>query len=163
MTNRGVQLRLGIGACLAALFLVFVAIPNWVAAPSNVGNPVLSPVFWPYTLAAFTGLAGLGLTAAGLRMPADTTPLNEPVEDAPQAWLRLAGIAIIMGGTMFLLPRLGMVWTCMLAFAGSAFLVKTRHPVAAIVCAVLVPLVLYAFFAHVAGVAIPQGNIVRLP
>ncbi len=156
-------MQLGIGACLAAIFLVFIAIPNWVAAPSNVANPVLSPVFWPYTLAGFTGLAGLGLIAAGLRMPAGGAPLNEPVEDVPQARLRLLGVAIIMAGTMFLLPRLGMVWTCMLAFAASAFLVRTRHPVAALTCAVLVPLVLYAFFAHVAGVAIPQGNFVRLP
>ena len=163
MTHRSVQLQLGIGACLAALFLVFVAIPTWVAAPSNVANPVLSPVFWPYTLAGFTGLSGLGLIAAGLRSPAGDTAINDPIDDAPQGWLRLAGMAVIMSATMFLLPRLGMVWTCMLAFAATAFLVRTRHPVTAIICAVLVPLVLYAFFAHVAGVAIPQGNVVRLP
>jgi len=32
-----------------------------------------------------------------------------------------------------------------------------------VVCAVLIPLVLYVFFAHIAGVAIPQGDFVRLP
>ena len=163
MTNRSVQLQLGFGACIAAIFLVFVAIPEWVASPSNVRNIVLSPLFWPYSLAGLTALVGLGLIAAGLSDTGEQTPLDEPSEDAPMAWLRLLGMAVIMAGTMFLLPRLGMVWTCMLAFAASAFLVRTRHPVAALVCAVVVPLALYAFFAHVAGVAIPQGNIVRLP
>ena len=163
MTNRSVQLQLGFGACIAAIFLIFVAIPEWVASPSNVRNIILSPLFWPYSLAGLTALVGLGLIAAGLSDTGEQTPLDEPSEDAPMAWLRLLGMAVIMAGTMFLLPRLGMVWTCMLAFAASAFLVRTRHPVAALVCAVVVPLALYAFFAHVAGVAIPQGNIVRLP
>ena len=65
--------------------------------------------------------------------------------------------------TMVALPRLGMVWTCMLVFVATAFMFRTRYPKAAVVCAVVVPLVLYAFFAHVAGVAIPQGEFVRLP
>ena len=44
-----------------------------------------------------------------------------------------------------------------------SFLVRTKHMTIAIVSAVAVPLLLYVFFAHVAGVAIPQGNFVRLP
>jgi hypothetical protein len=56
-----------------------------------------------------------------------------------------------------------MVWTAMLAFAACACLFRTRHPIVAVICAVVVPLLLYAFFAHVAGVAIPQGAFVRLP
>jgi putative tricarboxylic transport membrane protein len=58
---------------------------------------------------------------------------------------------------------LGLVWTAMLAFAATALLVRTKHMTIAIVSAVTVPLLLYVFFAHVAGVAIPQGNFVRLP
>ena len=29
--------------------------------------------------------------------------------------------------------------------------------------AIVLPLVLYAFFAHIAGVAVPQGEFIRLP
>lgn len=163
MTNRSVQLQLGIGACLAAAFLALIAIPGWISSPSNVRNVILSPLFWPYMLAAGTALTGMGLIVAGLRTRSDGVPLNEPVDDAGLAWTRLATMAGIMALTMFLLPRLGMVWTSMLAFAATAFLVRTRHPVTAVICAVLLPLALYAFFAHVAGVAIPQGNFVRLP
>jgi hypothetical protein len=157
-------MQLGIGACLASAFLVFVAIPNWVAAPSNIKNVFLSPVFWPYVLAGCTGVVGLGLIAAGFRMAEGLSEETAKAHDAGMVgWLRLLGMALIMAGTMFLLPRLGMVWTSMMCFALTAFLVKTRHPVGAVICAIVIPLALYAFFAHVAGVAIPQGNFVRLP
>lgn len=163
MTQRQVQLRLGIGAVLAAAFLALFAIPHWVSSPSNVRNIILSPLFWPYTLAGFTALTGGGLIFSGLRQTAVGEAVNDPIDDAPAAWLRLAGMAVIMGLTMLALPRLGMVLTSMLIFVATAFLVRTRHPVTAVVCAVVIPLALYAFFAHVAGVAIPQGNFVRLP
>lgn len=163
MTNRSIQLQLGGGACVVSLFLILIAIPSWVSAPSNVPNVILSPFFWPYALAGCTGLVGVALIAASFRLADDLEPVDYPTEDARGAWIRLLTVAFIMAGTMFLLPRLGMVWTCMLSFAATAFLVKTRHPVAAIISAIAVPLILYAFFAHVAGVAVPQGNYVRLP
>ncbi|MBW4710037.1 tripartite tricarboxylate transporter TctB family protein [Roseobacter sp. YSTF-M11] len=163
MTQRQVQMRLGTGALLVAIFLIIYAIPQWVSSPSNVGNIILSPLFWPYALAGFTGLAGLGLIFSGVRMAPDGPRVDAPCDTPGLAWLRLAGMAAIMVVTMVLLPRLGMVLTCMLVFLASAFLVRTRHPVTAVVCAVIIPLVLYAFFAHIAGVAIPQGEILRLP
>ncbi len=162
MSPKAIQIRLGIGTCVMALFLAFVAIPMWVSSPSNVRNIVLAPTFWPYVLTAIAGLSGISLFFAGLR---ETPP--DPPEDGSavdgNSWLRLAALAVIMGVTMFALPRLGMVWTTMLVFAVTAFLFRTRHPRTALICAVLVPLGLYLFFAHVAGVAIPQGDFVRLP
>ena len=151
--------RLGLIALLCAAFLAFVAIPFWVSSPSNVSNIVLSPTFWPYALSGFLALVALGLLIA----PAAQ---QEAVESEPQAlapWLRLLGMAVIMVLTMIALPTLGMVWTSMLVFLLCAFMFRTRYPVTAIICAVVIPLVLYAFFAHVAGVAIPQGEFVRLP
>lgn len=165
MSEKSLHLRLGIIVSLFALFLVFYAIPSFVFAPSNVRNIILSPVFWPYVLAGLTGIIGLGLVFNALTSAPDTPFEDEetahPEGSAP--WMRLAALAVIMGLVMFGLPRLGMVWTAMLAFAACAFLFRTRHPIVAVICAVVVPLLLYAFFAHVAGVAIPQGNFVRLP
>ena len=163
MHDRTIQLQLGIGAIAAAAFLVLVAIPLWVSSPSNVPNIILSPLFWPWALAGLTGLIGLGLLLIALRDPAPAEPEASDVDDRTSAWRRLASIAVVMGVTMLLMPRLGMVWTSMLVFAATAFLVRTNHPKIVAVSAVLVPLVLYAFFAHVAGVAIPQGDFVRLP
>lgn len=160
MQNLHRQTLIGIFALAAGLFLVIVAIPLWVSSPSNVGNIILSPVFWPYTLAGITILVGLGLTITGFYSSEDMS--QEPAE-IPGGYVRLMIMAIIMVIIMFGLPRLGMVWTSMLAFAATAFLVRTSHPVTAVICAICVPLALYVFFAHVASVAIPQGNYVRLP
>ena len=165
MSQKSLHLRLGIFMSLFALFLVFYAIPTFVFAPSNVGKIVLSPLFWPYVLAGLSGLVGLGLLASAFKPGADV-PFEDEETVHPEGaapWLRLAGLAVIMGLTMLALPRLGMVWTAMVAFAACAFMFRTRHPVAAVICAVVVPLLLYAFFAHVAGVAIPQGEFLRLP
>lgn len=165
MSEKTLHLRLGIFTCLVALFLIFYAIPSFVFSPSNVGNIILSPLFWPYVLAGLTVIVGMGLLANALTSAKDTPFEDEetvhPEGSAP--WMRLGALAVIMVLVMVGLPTLGMVWTAMLAFAACAFLFRTRHPVAAVVCAVIVPLLLYAFFAHVAGVAIPQGNFVRLP
>lgn len=154
------QTILGGVAILLSLALFLVAIPNWVYSPSNVRKIVLSPAFWPYALAGFTMLVGVGLVLTGLRTDEVLEP--EPAE-SPGGFRRLGIMAVIMALYMGGLPLLGMVWTSILAFAATAFLVHTRHPRTALICAVLIPLLLYAFFAHVAGVAIPQGVVVRLP
>ena len=160
MQNLHRQTLIGLFALLAGLFLMTVAIPNWVSSPSNVRNIILAPIFWPYTLSALTILIGLGLTITGFFSSENMTP--EPA-DVPGGYKRLAIMAVVMVIYMFGLPRLGMVWTSMLAFLATAFLVRTSHPKTAVICALCVPLVLYVFFAHVATVAIPQGNFVRLP
>ncbi|TFL17602.1 tripartite tricarboxylate transporter TctB family protein [Jannaschia formosa] len=160
MTLRTLQVRLGIAALLIAAFLALVAIPSFVSSPSNVRNIVLSPVFWPYVLTGMTALVGVLLVLTGRH---ETAELEDEDAAAPGAPLRLVALAGIMVAVMLLLPWLGMPLVTMLAFAATAFLYRTRHPVAAAICAVLVPLVLYAFFAHVAGVAVPQGEVIRLP
>ena len=162
MSLKSVQFQLGLGACLAALFLGLVAIPTWVSSPSNVSNIVLSPVFWPYVLTALTGLTGLGLLLVSRQASIAVDAEHQHPSDG-KAWLRLAALAVIMALTMFALPRLGMVWTTMIVFGVTALLFRSRHPKVALICAVAIPLLLYLFFAHVAGVAIPQGILVRLP
>lgn len=163
MSQRALQVRLGIAAILAALFLILVAIPNGVSSPSNVRKIVLSPLFWPYVLGGLTGIVGLGLVLSGRRLGGGAEPVNEAIGDPGAGLGRLCAMAVLMAFIVWAMPRLGMVWTSMLAFAALAFLVRTRHPVTALICALAVPLLLYAFFAHVAGVAIPQGVFVRLP
>jgi len=163
VNDRTIQIQLGIGAIIAAAFLLLVAIPTWVSSPSNVPNIILSPLFWPWALAVLTAITGLGMILTSIRAPRLTEPEASDVDDRSRAWGRMAGIAVLMVITMLAMPRIGMVWTSMLVFAITAFLVRTSHPRTALISAVLVPLVLYAFFAHVAGVAIPQGDFVRLP
>ena len=160
MQNLHRQTLIGIFALIAGLVLMLVAIPQWVSSPSNVKNIILSPTFWPYTLSGLTILIGLGLTITGFYSSEDMS--SDPAK-TPGGALRLVAMAVIMVIYMIGLPRLGMVWTSMLAFGATAFLMRTSHPKTAVICAVCVPLALYVFFAHVASVAIPQGNYVRLP
>lgn len=162
MDNRTIQLRLGVGACVAAAVLVLYAIPTFVSTPSNVPNIILSPLFWPYALAGLMGLVGIGLLASGFAM-AGGGPVDEPLPDRVPGLMRLLAMAVIMAATLWLLPRLGMVLTSALAFLATSFLMRTRHPIAAVASAIFVPLVLYAFFAHVAHIAIPQGEFLLLP
>ncbi|MDB6176230.1 tripartite tricarboxylate transporter TctB family protein [Paracoccus sp. Z330] len=158
-----IQLRLGLLAIAASAFLLFVAIPAWVTTPGGIQNIVLSPSFWPYVLAGLTGLVGAGLVLAALREQRDGAAYDPPIADRGRAYLRLGLMTVIMVVVTVGTAAIGMVWMSMAAFVATAALVRTRHPVAAVICGILLPLVLYAFFAHVASVAIPQGNLVRLP
>ncbi|WP_308916654.1 tripartite tricarboxylate transporter TctB family protein [Jannaschia sp. LMIT008] len=162
MTLRALQIRLGFAALVIAAAMALVAIPNFVSSPSNVRNIVLAPTFWPYTLTGLTALTGALLLFTGWRVD-PAILLDEEDAAKPGAWLRLIALAAIMVATMQAMPILGMPLTCMAAFAATAFLFRTRHPIVALICTVAVPLVLYAFFAHVAGVAVPQGDLIRLP
>ncbi|MEM6944488.1 MAG: tripartite tricarboxylate transporter TctB family protein [Pseudomonadota bacterium] len=158
------HVQVGAAAVLFAAFLYFVGIPYGITAPTNIQNIVLSPLFWPTILAALLAVAGLALLAASRSLPVEAGEAAEDEEAwQPGAGMRLAAMAVLMAAFTLSATTIGFVWGAMIAFAATALLVKTRHPVAALVAAVLVPLVLYAFFAHVAGVAIPQGELVRLP
>jgi hypothetical protein len=169
MRLKSLQLHLGIAACAVSIFLVLFAIPQWVSSPSNVPLIILSPLFWPYTISGMSALIGILMLIQYKRMPNEDSSTNneqfdeEAIVDRSAAFMRLIGMGIIMVITMMLLPTFGMVWTTMLVFLATAFLVKTRHPITAFICAIIIPLLLYAFFAHVAGVGIPQGDFVRLP
>lgn len=164
MSIRTIQFRLGIGTMICSAFLIFYAIPNWVSAPANVPKIVLSPVFWPMVLAVILAMVGVGLLASARKFDKSTDSSREnPATDRFYQYGRLAALAVLMVATLFALPRLGLVWTSMLTIVALALLIHSRHRITVVLCAIIVPLVLYGFFAHVAGVAIPQGNYVRLP
>ncbi len=163
MEDRNIQIQLGAGAIVASVFLIVVAIPVWVSSPSNVPNIILSPLFWPNVLAAITALIGAGMIVTSIARRGPDTSSDAAAADRQGAFKRLAIMAVIMAVCMLVMPLVGLVWTAMATFVATGFLVKTTHPRTVVVCAVLVPLFLYVFFAHVAGVAIPQGEFVRLP
>jgi len=152
-----------VGAIGFALFLVLVGIPQGVNAPRNVARLVLSPTFWPYIIAGAAALIGAALVLAALRMPPDPQGDAAPPHAGRSGWARLAVTAVLMALYVYAIPRIGMVWASMAAFLAVALLVRNSHPRVALVAAVAIPLALYFFFGHVAGVSIPQGRYVRLP
>jgi len=164
LNDRQLSFRLGGLALAICLLLVLFLIPQYVSSPSNVEKLILSPLFWPYALAGLTGLSGLGLLITGWRSGSEPVmPDSADPDNRNAGVVRLIIAAALMVATMLLLHSLGLVLTTMLLFIAMAYVVRAKHKKTAWICAIIVPLVLYAFFAHVAGVAIPQGDFLRLP
>ena len=159
--SRTSHLQIGIAAIGFSVFLFLVGIPYGVTAPSNIRNIVLSPVFWPMIVAGLLALGGIGMVLAARRL--DNQNHEGFLAGIDGAAGRLCLAALLMLAYVAATPIVGMVWTSMAAFILLALLIRTRHRLHAGIAAIVVPLVLYAFFAHVAGVAIPQGEFVRLP
>ena len=157
---------LGIGFIAFGFFVLLVAIPFAVTSPSNVGRLVLSPTFWPTIIGWLIIVLGAMLVLLRWFQPAEPTlgDVEVPVGSATGGpWMRLAATAVIMVALVLATPYLGLVWTSMLCFALLSVVIRAPQPVLSGTVAILLPLVLYAFFAHVAGVAVPQGEFVRLP
>jgi hypothetical protein len=153
----------GVGVFVLGLVLALLAVPGGVVTPKNVRIAVLSPAFWPNILAWLLVLLGVVLAVQAARRPGDATA-RPPVARRWQGGL--ARVAALSAGiVLFCLfaTTLGLVWAAMLLFAGTVLLTGTEHRLSAIAVTLLLPLALYAFFSHVAGVPIPQGDLVRLP
>jgi len=159
---------LAIGVIGFGLFLLFFAIPNYVNSPSNIPNIVLSPKFWPtiiawiiITLGALLLLSRFFVVASASSDDADGEELTS--DQRAWAWGRVITSGVIMVGLVIATPIIGMVLATGIAFALFALIVMSPKPVTSIIVAILLPLVLYAFFAHVAGVSVPQGGYLILP
>ncbi len=168
MNVKSNDIWLGAGVVTFGIFLLVYAIPVLVSSPSNVRVLFLSPTFWPVIIAWMVIILGTMLiittlfspTAEGIGVAAADEMEREEVVFATA---RLAAAAIIMVGLVLATPILGMVLATGLAFASISAVVTTPRPIAAVIVAVVLPLVLYAFFAHVAGVSVPQGRFMTLP
>lgn len=164
---------LGLGTIAFGILLLVYAIPELITAPSNVRVLVLSPVYWPTIVAYLIILLGGALVIrTGLIAPEKVDPeAAEATADATAegsgwtlgACARLAASAILMAGLVAAIPDLGMVLSSCIAFALFSVVIASPRPVISLIVAIVLPFALYAFFAHVAGVPIPQGRFLDLP
>lgn len=161
MTRSSNDIWIGAGLCLFSVLLLVYFIPEYVVTPKNVRNPVLSPQFWPEIIAYAILILGATTSLLGFFGNADSCKTDEPRN--PHGLMRLLGVAGVLAGYYLLIPSLGMIWTSVLAYGTLAIIFSTRHRLAAALAAVILPIVLFAFFSHIAGVPIPQGQLVRLP
>lgn len=159
MSNRA----LGILCCVLAIFLWFYAIPTWVSAPSNVSKVVLSPTFWPLIIAALIGLSGIYLVAMeAVQATHDTETLEQP-ESAMAGSIRLILGAVAMVIFLFSVETTGLVIGSMALFLVIAIIITQTISLRSVLIAICLPIALYGFFAHVASVAVPQGEWIQLP
>lgn len=146
----------GAGVALLGLLIFTVLIPWGIDQPGNVEHTALAPDFWPQIIAVI--MMVLGVLQAIRPAPDDED--EDGGEDSGRWLHRLPGLAVALGalfGFYALIPSLGMVVPgAALIFVLMAFGGERRWLLAAAVAAG-VPLLLYAFFVHVAGIPIPLG------
>jgi putative tricarboxylic transport membrane protein len=61
------------------------------------------------------------------------------------------------------MPHIGMVFSSVIAYVAFVAIIGFPRKTSTIVSAIILPLLLYGFFNHVAGVPIPQADFFRLP
>lgn len=154
---------LGAGVIAFGAFQVFYLIPTWVTSPGNVRIAVLSPTIWPNIVSvALMLIGGILLVRALLAGPEEPTADSDE-EVGLNGWLRIGLTGLIMAALFLSLPILGMPIAGALAIMAYSLLVRSGRPVATIIVAILLPLIIYTFFSKIAGVPIPQGELLRLP
>ncbi len=153
-----------LGVCVIAFgaFLLLVLVPYGVTSPANVRIAVLSPTIWPNIIAVSLMIIGAILVVRGF-VGASEKLDDVGSEDGWHPAMRVVATAILMAALFFSMPVLGMPIASCLTLLVYAFMVQARRPVATILTAILLPLMIYGFFSKVAGVPIPQGQLVRLP
>ena len=146
---------IGAGVTLLGLLIFFVLIPWGIDRPGNVEHAALAPDFWPQIIAVT--MMALGALQALRPVPDDDD--EGGAESGP--WLhRLPGLAAALGalfGFYALVPSLGMVVPGAALILGLTVFGGERRWLLAGAVAAGVPVLLYAFFVHVAGIPIPLG------
>jgi hypothetical protein len=163
MLSRRDEMFIGLGVMLLAAMTLWWLIPNYIVIPRRVPNPALSPAFWPTIIGWVMLACGLALAVHAYFAPSPPAETTEKLLPNQTEALRILATVGILVATYLALPVLGMVWTCMLVYVALVLLTGGQKIGWGVVIAILLPLILYAFFAKIAGVAIPQGQIVRLP
>ena len=171
----------GLFSLVLGLLLHFWLIPNYISVPSNMARLVLSPAFWPEILAGMAGLAGAFVlvgafgksskpnsqdldSAANLTEDQQASNVASPLKEVSQpSLIRLLAFVIAMALYAKYLDYLGMALASILMLLVSFYLLGEKRIGLALIVSIVLPLVLYAFFLHVAGVSIPQGELIRLP
>ncbi|MGF1500589.1 MAG: tripartite tricarboxylate transporter TctB family protein [Paracoccaceae bacterium] len=151
---------LGPAIVALGLLLALWGVPEGVDRPRNVRNIVLSPDFWPLILAWALTATGLGIALRAWLAP-DAPEPSAPTTRAGLA--RLGVLAALLVALALGIATVGMVWASMGAFLVFLAIVRPAEPLAVLLVGIALPLALYAFFNHFAGVPVPQGTFVRLP
>lgn len=148
-TNR--EIILGLSIVVLALLALFIVIPAGVDPPSNMSLLALAPDFWPNVVMIFMALIGVIITLQGyVKQPRASSDESRSVL---RAMVAIAMLFVYYG----LLQQLGFVAASMLTMLAFALLVGEWRLYYVVPLALLLPILLYYFFTHVAIVSIPLG------
>lgn len=163
MLSRRAEVITGLGIMLMAAMVLWWIVPTYVVTPKRVPFKALSPAFWPNIIGWIMLACGAILALRAFFAKPVPEAVADDITISRNEGVRLLAVGAILLGMFLLLPVIGMVWSCMAGFFLLVLMSAGRNLIWGIIAAVLLPLILYVFFTKVAGVAIPQGQIVRLP
>jgi putative tricarboxylic transport membrane protein len=159
-----------VGAVSTALggLLHFWLIPNFISVPENMARAVLSPAFWPEILSALVTISGLiillqgSLSSVSNSSPEDGGP-STVSEEVSTSWTRLVAFCFAMVIYVGSINYLGMPISSVIMLIVSFQLLGEKRYGPSLVISAGLPILLFMFFFHVAGVSIPQGEWISLP
>jgi putative tricarboxylic transport membrane protein len=159
-----------VGAVSTALggLLHFWLIPNFISVPENMARAVLSPAFWPEILSALVIVSGLiillqdSLSSVSNSSPEDGGP-STVSEEVSTSWTRLVAFCFAMVIYVGSINYLGMPISSVIMLIVSFQLLGEKRYGPSLVISAGLPILLFMFFFHVAGVSIPQGEWISLP
>jgi putative tricarboxylic transport membrane protein len=148
--------------------LHFWLVPSFITVPENMARAVLSPAFWPEILSALVIITGLVILFQGssLSVPNPSAEDGGPStasEDVSTSWTRLLAFCFAMVIYVGSINYLGMPISSVIMLIVSFKLLGEKRYGTSLVISAGLPILLFMFFFHVAGVSIPQGEWISLP
>jgi putative tricarboxylic transport membrane protein len=150
----------GVVVFLLGVLMYFVLIPVGIDSPSNLDHITLSPNFWPSIISAIFGLMGLLMIIMPDKKKDEVNlELAEAAEiiNLPYYFYRLTVVLIALFCFYFLIDSLGMVVPGIVVIFSMMLFAGEKRIAFAIFISVLVPILLYVFFVHIASIPIPLG------
>lgn len=151
---------LGLGAIGFAAFLSLYLLPLGIVLPGNTETRALAPDFWPTIIVEIAGLAGACLIVHGWLNRRNATDDDTASGDMREKLAVAARVGIAFGAMFacyWLVPTLGLVAGAIALCAFLMILGGERRLLIVLPVSIILPVLLYLFFAGFAGVPIPTG------
>lgn len=146
-----VDRKIGVFVLVLGILTLLVLIPAGIVTPGIVETASLSPAFWPRIVAVMFAMTGLALA---IRPGKPARPEDVPLRT------RAPRLLVVLGALFafyFAIPTLGMVAPAIALIFGMMWFAGERRWLLMLIVSIVVPIALYAFFAHVANIPIPLG------
>lgn len=143
----------GAVAIVAAVFGYIVFVPLWVYVPESVAGTTNSPAMMPKVYCVALGILGSIVAVRGLALlkTARGTPAIANAD-----WRRVVATLALCAVYLLGIESIGLPLASALALAGAMVLFGERRPIMIATTAVVLPLLLWAFFVKVANVPMPD-------
>jgi putative tricarboxylic transport membrane protein len=159
------EIGVGLAAIAIAVLGWFVVIPIGIDLPSQIDISALAPDFWPRVVMLLLAAAGIAIVAQGAydarHPPVADLEAAEEEEAIEHPFAQLAARVVFALAVMFAfyvaILEVGIVVSSALVIVVFTYALGYRQWRHILPLAVLLPVLLYVFFVHVASVPMPLG------